>query len=140
MTATPITPLILSGTTWDTFDTQATRVNELIVRINDIGTYDDANIAGGTINGTIIGNLVPSDATFENVVINTSINVSTANIIFAPNQISGDVIYGGTAQVNEIEVSSAPTSNNHATRKDYVDSAISEIRNELIAYSMIFGV
>jgi hypothetical protein len=89
--------------------------NVFIKSANDIGSID--NIA--------IGLLEPADANFKSVNI-------------GPGDSSGELTVQGTALVDDLEVSgpvilnTPPTSNNHAARKDYVDSRVT-------AFAIAFG-
>lgn len=134
-----ITLLTTSGDTWSTFGTWATTTNQVISRVNAIGTYDNVTITGGLIDGTTIGSTTPSLGTFTDVTINSSLTLTGAVLVLDSDSISGNSIYGGTITVDYVELNQTPTANNHATTKSYVDTEISTVRNEMIAYTLIFG-
>lgn len=134
-----ITSLTLTGATWSSFGTAFTRVNELIARANDIGIANAITITGGSINNTSIGNITPASGTFTNTVITSSLILSGASLTIDDNSISGNKIAGGTITVDYAELSNAPSAANHATTKAYVDNEIDVLRNEMVAYTIIFG-
>lgn len=136
---TAITLLTLSGATWSSFGILATTVNSLISRANALGEASDVFITGGNINGVDIGSTVPGDGEFNNLTINTQLTITGANLTLDNNSISGDAISGGTIEADYIELSNAPTADDHATTKLYVDDLIESTQQQLIAYSVIFG-
>jgi hypothetical protein len=123
----------------DTFNTWRQRTNLAIVQLNNLGDNSDVNITGGDINGTQIGNVTPSTGVFTNLTVNSTTNLASSTILLSDNQISGNKVSGGTIDNVIVELSSAPTINSHATRKDYVDGEISSLRDEMIQYALTFG-
>lgn len=134
-----ITPLVVSGPAWDTFGTWMNTTNDIISRVNFLGTYDSINISGGTIDGTVIGGTTPEAATFTSLTAISSADFSGAILTFDSDSISGDSISGGTITVDYCELNNEPTALNHAATKNYVDTEIDTLRSEMVAYSIIFG-
>jgi hypothetical protein len=95
--------------------------NVFIQSANDVGSIDNIDI----------GLREPADANFKSVNI-------------GPGDSSGELTVQGIASVEDLEVSgttaitgvvtlgASPTANNHATRKDYVDSRVT-------AFAIAFG-
>lgn len=109
--------------TTDSLDTHRTTFNTTVARWNNLGTYDAIVITGGNVNGTVIGNTVPSSGTFSSLTVNTTTNLSSSTLILSNNQISGDKISGGTIDTVIVELSNTtPTLSNHAASKSYVDT------------------
>lgn len=117
-------PAIVLVGTGNNVDFQRQRINEVIGRWNNLGTYDAITIIGGTINGTAIGNTAPSAGHFTNLDASGTATFSSATVVFAPNQISGDYIDGGTISNVLVELSGPPTIPAHAVTKAYADALI----------------
>jgi hypothetical protein len=105
----------------DTWLTLVQRVNTMIGRFNDLNTYDDIVVTGGTISGATI--TTPSLSAVS-ATITSSLTLSGATITLDNDAISGDKISGGTIDDVMVELSATPTANNHATSKQYVDGLI----------------
>jgi len=131
--------LTLTGTTWSTFGDMASAVNTVIGRVNTLGESSSVYITGGTVDGTPIGSVTPSTGAFTNLTVDTTLTLTGASIVLSNDSISGDAIDGGTITADYIELNYAPTTSNHATTKAYVDSSVSALQTQIIAYSMIFG-
>lgn len=133
-------PIVLVGT-GNNIDFQRQRLNEAIVRWNNIGTYDAITIIGGTINGTTIGNITPAVGHFTNLSASGTVTLSTATVVFAPNQISGDIIDGGTISNVLVELSADPTIPAHAVTKNYADNLITTFDGTLapVAHTGAYG-
>jgi hypothetical protein len=85
----------------------------------------------GSIENMDIGLRDPADANFKSVNIgpgDSSGELSVQGHVI----VTEDITVNGNGQFNLVRVDSTPTADNHATRKDYVDSRIS-------AFSIAFG-
>ncbi len=113
--------------------------NSIISQLNSLGEASDITISGGSIDGTTIGVSNPSTGVFTSLTVSTSLTLSGAALILDNDSISGDKISGGTIDNATVQIAAAPTSDSHATRKDYVDSEITDLKDELINIAMLFG-
>ncbi len=85
----------------------------------------------GSIENMDIGLRDPADANFKSVNIgpgDSSGELSVQGHVI----VTEDMTVNGAGQFNTVRVDTTPTADNHATRKDYVDSRIS-------AFSIAFG-
>jgi hypothetical protein len=85
----------------------------------------------GSIENMDIGLRDPADANFKSVNIgpgDSSGELSVQGHVI----VTEDMTVNGAGQFNIVRVDTTPTADNHATRKDYVDSRIS-------AFSIAFG-
>lgn len=123
----------------DNLNTYRTTLNTVVSRFNNLGTFDAINIDGGNIDGTNIGDSDPANGTFVTLTISDTLDASTATLILATDSISGDAINGGTASVENIVITAAPSSNTHGTNKQYVDDAVQAVDASIIALSVFFG-
>lgn len=126
-------------TTSNTMNEWRVLINSAIAQLNDIGVYDNVNIAGGSIDNTEIGTITPSVGTFTNLIVTSTLNLAGTSIVLDNNSISGDKISGGTIDNVIVELSAAPTLGIHATNKTYVDSQVASVLEESLIYSIIFG-
>lgn len=86
----------------------------------------------GSLNNIDIGLTKPADANFKSVNIGPG-DSSGELTVQGHAGITEDLLVGGELSAStNITVGNAPTANNHATRKDYVDSRIA-------AFSIAFG-
>ena len=122
----------------ETFDTWRTRLNETIARWNNLGEYDAIVITGGTIDNTEIGGTTPSVGTFTNLEVSSTFDATGATLILPDDSISGDKIDGGDMDVDNIVLGGDPLTDNHATRKSYVDGEIAAAQQDSIA--LIIGL
>lgn len=137
--AAPIDSLIVTGSTWDTFGTWMNRTNQIIVRVNGVGSADAVTITGGSIEGVTIGAASSVTAILTTLKVTNVVDFTGATVQFTNDSLSGDIINGGTITVNYAELNNAPTADNHATTKLYVDTAVKKLENQLVAWSLIFG-
>lgn len=96
------------------------------------GKVSIASVASvGSIENMDIGLRDPADANFKSVNIgpgDSSGELSVQGHVI----VTEDITVNGAGQFNIVRVDTTPTADNHATRKDYVDSRIS-------AFSIAFG-
>ena len=116
----------------DTYLTLVQRVNTMIARFNNLNTYDDIIITGGSITGATIDT---TSGEFEGLTVTNSIDLQGATIILTADSISGNAIDGGTISDVYVELSGAPTLGSHATTKTYVDGLISSLSSSIISLS-----
>ena len=123
----PISTVLTSNT----IDFQRLRLNEMIARWNNLGEYNAIVIAGGAINNTTIGLVTPLAGKFTNLDVTGTATLSTATVVFAPDQLSGDYIHGGTISNVYVELAGVPTIDAHAATKLYVDTAVAAVGGSL---------
>ena len=123
----------------NTFDEWRQTTNSVITQLNALGTASTITISGGSIDGTTIGASSPSTGVFTTLTVSSSITLSGASLILDDNAISGDKISGGTIDNVTVQIAAAPTLASHATRKDYVDAEIEDLKQELIGIALLFG-
>jgi hypothetical protein len=138
MTINLVNTTILNAST---FNQWAVITNQLVERFNNLNTYDDINIIGGIIDDTSIGENTPSVGIFTNLSAVGTVDIRGASsLLFNDNQISGNVIDGGTISNARVLLSDlTPDTANDATPKQYVDNLITSNEQVSFMHALIIG-
>jgi hypothetical protein len=138
MTINLVNTTILNAST---FNQWAVITNQLVERFNNLNTYDDINIIGGIIDDTSIGENTPSVGIFTNLSAVGTVDIRGASsLLFNDNQISGNVIDGGTISNTRVLLSDlTPDTPNDATPKQYVDNLITSNEQVSFMHALIIG-
>lgn len=132
----PITIIDISTNIWADV---ITSLNDGSARWNNLGEYDNIDIDGGSIDGTIIGATTPAEGTFTNITISSTLDLTGTTILLDDNSISGNKVSGGTIECDYVTLSFTPTDDSHAVRKSYVDTELQSLQDEIIAFSIALG-
>lgn len=130
---------IATITTSNTLNQWRPIINSIIAQVNATGEANNISISGGSINGTQIGNITPSTGVFTNLTVTSTLILTGTAIQLSDNAISGNKISGGTIDNVLIELSAEPTLTNHAATKNYVDTSITQVSDDSLINSIIFG-